>query len=339
MLRVPDSAAGKQARCPQCKTQMPVPALGAAPAPSNPAPAIPPAPTIEPLPAAPGPPAISSDLEKQLDFLRQGMTPRPTSASASPAPIATNPFGDVSSAAPRKEPIASSAMPELNPYASPTPTGQLYAQPFGATGTTNGLPWESRGQNVGTWIETTKHIITEPVAAFHDMWPEGGLLPAVTFWLVGILILAVVEIAWQIIGELVLAANNGALDIAAIAIGTAFMLAMVMLLCLAMLMVQSVMLHLLLLMLGGANRGFATTFRVVAYVTGATGWVQVVPCLGGCVQLILVLVTASNGLASAHETTSGKAAAAVIIHVVILFGIGVAIAAGLVALGIHLGIR
>jgi hypothetical protein len=104
----------------------------------------------------------------------------------------------------------------------------------------------------------------------------------------------------------------------------------------AMLMLQSIMLHVLLLMFGGANRGFATTFRVVAYVNGATGWVQIVPCLGGCVQLVLMIETTRSGLASAHATTAGKATAAVIIHVIMLFGIGLALFAGLFALGLNL---
>lgn len=72
--------------------------------------------------------------------------------------------------------------------------------------------------------------------------------------------------------------------------------------------------HLCLMLVGGATNGFVTTLRVVCYAS--TGQLaQVVPIIGGLVAMVFVVILEVRGLATAHRTTVGKAIAAVLIPV------------------------
>ena len=69
--------------------------------------------------------------------------------------------------------------------------------------------------------------------------------------------------------------------------------------------------HLFLLMVGGATRGFETTFNVVSY-RSATKLFNVVPFCGGLIAWIYGLVVSIIGLYCAHETDGWKGAFAVL---------------------------
>lgn len=85
----------------------------------------------------------------------------------------------------------------------------------------------------------------------------------------------------------------------------------------ALVLVWSGIVHVMLLMFGGANRGYETTFRTVAYVYGATAtlWI-VVPFLGRAGLAPIWAITATIvGLAQSHRTTPAKTALAVLVPV------------------------
>ena len=71
-------------------------------------------------------------------------------------------------------------------------------------------------------------------------------------------------------------------------------------------------LHLFLTLVGGANRSFETTFRVCCYSIPITLF-NLVPCCGWLIAALWLSIVHIIGLQQAHETTSGKAAAAVIL--------------------------
>ena len=70
--------------------------------------------------------------------------------------------------------------------------------------------------------------------------------------------------------------------------------------------------HLLLLLLGGASAGFLATVRVLCYA-GTTQLLGFVPVCGGIVGAIWGIVLDIIGLSEAHKTTTGKAALAVLL--------------------------
>jgi hypothetical protein len=75
-------------------------------------------------------------------------------------------------------------------------------------------------------------------------------------------------------------------------------------------------LHLVLMLLGGARRDFEATFRVVSF-SQATSILFLVPFCGQLVGGIWCLVLYVLGLAQAHGIGHGKAAAAVLLPIVL----------------------
>jgi hypothetical protein len=82
------------------------------------------------------------------------------------------------------------------------------------------------------------------------------------------------------------------------------------------LFVVSGIIHLFLMMVGGANSGFLTTCRVVCYA-GTTQVFGLVPVCGGLISAVWGIVLEIIGLAEAHRTTMGKAALAVLLPLVL----------------------
>ena len=72
--------------------------------------------------------------------------------------------------------------------------------------------------------------------------------------------------------------------------------------------------HLCLMLVSGATGGYLTTFRVICYASPGQLF-QVIPFLGGLLALVFVVLLEIKGLAIAHRTTTGKAAAAVLIPI------------------------
>jgi hypothetical protein len=83
------------------------------------------------------------------------------------------------------------------------------------------------------------------------------------------------------------------------------------------LIIYAALLHLFCMLFGVSKNGYYATFRVAAYAS-ATNIVGMLPCLG-FLAAIYGLVLTILGLASVQETTLGRAAAAVLAPVFLLF--------------------
>src|SRR5207302_8961929 len=91
--------------------------------------------------------------------------------------------------------------------------------------------------------------------------------------------------------------------------------------------------HLFLMIVGGANQSFATTFRVIAFSPGSTGPLQMIPICGGLIAGVWALVCNCIGLARAHETDTGRAVLAVFLPLIVCCGGGLLVAFMFGALG------
>ena len=80
--------------------------------------------------------------------------------------------------------------------------------------------------------------------------------------------------------------------------------------------VWSAILHLFLMLVGGAKTGFASTVRVVCY-TATVQVLHVVPFCGWLIALVWAIVLNIIGLAIAHRTSQGKTAVAVLLPMVL----------------------
>ncbi len=81
---------------------------------------------------------------------------------------------------------------------------------------------------------------------------------------------------------------------------------------LAGLYIAAAVIHVVLLVLRGANNGFGTTLRVFCYASGPVLF-SIVPFIGPAVGGVWSTVLTILGLRAAHQTSTGKAAAAVLV--------------------------
>lgn len=76
--------------------------------------------------------------------------------------------------------------------------------------------------------------------------------------------------------------------------------------------VSAGLIHVVLLLWSGPQRGYVTTFKVVAFASGATTLVSLFPCGGGCIAIVWSLVVTILGLMAAHDIDGGRATVAVL---------------------------
>jgi hypothetical protein len=211
---------------------------------------------------------------------------------------------------------AAPAVPPVQPGAAPTLTTVA-----GRTG----LPWEHRQERgfFNAFIETLTMVLTRPAEAFSVMKREGGLGEPLIYALIGGCVGGIVaflfQLGFQSIG--LFADQHNALGaMAGIGIGSVAIIILMPLFMVIGLFIVSAILHLCLMIVGGANQPFETTFRVVAFTHGSTGPLQVVPICGGAIAFFWALVCDCIGLARAHETDTGRAVLAVLLPVIVCCG-------------------
>jgi hypothetical protein len=183
------------------------------------------------------------------------------------------------------------------------------------------LPWEQAGYPpLEGLYETAKLFIVEPSAAFSRMSTTGDLgrplIYAVIFGWLGIIAGQVYNLAWRgmMLNLLPMFGNASQFQLPWV-----FNLGMMIIgpiLVLIGIFIAAVIFHLFLMLVGGANSGFGATVRVICY-SGTVQILQVVPLCGGFIAAIWAIVLYILGFAKAHRTTTGKAALAVLLPMVL----------------------
>jgi hypothetical protein len=248
--------------------------------------------------------------------------PFPDQPSAGPA--SSNPFAEAGTYPPQLS-SAVGAGDALNPYAAPLGLDAQF-QPQAA----GGLPWENQPMGLGTWWQTAKWCLSEPSSAFAALRPGGDTGRAVLFCALGLLIGGVAQMVW-VLPITVLGAlfdQDQAMVVVQIVVQVVQTLLGAAIGATVGLFIGAAIMHVALLLVGGANRPFETTLRVLAYVNGSTAWLSIIPCVGPLVALIWSLVMEVAGLAAAHQTSQGRALLAVLLPIFVcglLCGLGVAV--------------
>ena len=80
--------------------------------------------------------------------------------------------------------------------------------------------------------------------------------------------------------------------------------------------IGAAVLHLMLMIVGGANNGFEASRCVWSATPRPPSSPSIIPICGGLVSLVWAIILYVFGLAAAHRTTQGKAALAVALPVV-----------------------
>lgn len=191
-----------------------------------------------------------------------------------------------------------------------------------------GPPWENpreAGGYVSAYFKTAGAVLFQPQTTFRSMSVAPGLNAPLLYWFAPTLLSTIISTALSA------------------AIGRAFratatsMFGIPMdqasgstpgLLCVAACIIPAFFLmtgyyHLLLRVFGGARRGFGATFRALAYVNGSLATISWAPCIGPFVALGWGTYLEILALRDVHETSTGRAAAAVLVGIfgpLVLFG-------------------
>jgi hypothetical protein len=192
----------------------------------------------------------------------------------------------------------------------------------------DGLPWEHR-QELGfvkAFIDTLSLVLTKPAEAFGMMKTEGGLFEPLLYALIGgsigMIVSFLVRIGVQSMGFM--ADQQAALFGTGVGIIGMIFLMPILLICGAF--IWSGLVHLCLMMMGGAKKPFEATFRVICFSQGSTGPLAIIPICGGVVSAIYNIVLQCMGLARAHEIEISKAVMAVLLPIIVCCGGGMILA-------------
>ena len=221
-----------------------------------------------------------------------------------------------------------SQFPEFASVAGPAvpPVRAGAAPPSALAAARTGLPWEHRQERgfFSAFIETLVMVLTKPGTAFTIMRTEGGLgeplLYAVIGGGVGVIVWFIFSLALNSLGFF----NPRETGFSSM-VGTSvsFIVFIWRLVAIAAApFVLGGLVHLSLVLIGGANKTFETTFRVISFSQGSTAPLQLVPCCGGLVALVWFLVASCIGVARAHEIDSGRATLAVLLPIIACCGGG-----------------
>jgi hypothetical protein len=223
-------------------------------------------------------------------------------------------------------PLAAASAPQSEtpqPAAMPITPAPAFAEP----GAQSGLPWEHR-RELGffkAFFDTVVLVVTKPFDAFAMMKPEGGMGDPLLFALIGAGFGMTVSVFFQLVLQ-TLRARGGVQGAAegATGIGCAlpFSIILISLGVVLGVFIASGVIHLCLMMLGGAKRPFETTFRVVCFSTGTTYLFAVIPFVGSYISFAYNTVVEIIGLMRAHPTDGGRAAGAVLLPVIVCCGGG-----------------
>jgi hypothetical protein len=219
-----------------------------------------------------------------------------------------------------------SQFPELEAGAPSAPPAQISAPATTETAAQrSGLPWEHRQERgfFNAFVETLVMVLTKPSEAFAVMKREGGVGEPLIYALIGGclggLVSALFSLGLQSAG-LFADRHDTFSAMAGMGVGSAAFIVLLPLFVVVWLFIGSAIVHLCLMIVGGANQSFETTFRVLAFTQGSTGPLQMIPVCGGLIAFVWALVCTCIGLARAHETDTGRAVLAVLLPLIVCCG-------------------
>jgi len=211
--------------------------------------------------------------------------------------------------------------------AGPPPAGATSTiTPSATPAPESGLPWDERQERgfFNAFIETLQMVLARPTIAFTAMKREGGLTEPLLYVLVGgsfgLIVYFIYSFAFQSLG--IFAQRNPLTHLVGMGIGSVVLLILTPVLIVISVFINAAILHVCLMIVGGAKQSFETTFRVVCFSAGSVYPLMIVPLCGGIIAGVWGIVLRCIGLARAHETDTGRAVLAVFLPLIVCCGGG-----------------
>jgi len=221
--------------------------------------------------------------------------------------------------------IPSGAPTPPQPPATSAITPALAVSTAETAPTRGGLPWEHRHERgfVNAFIETLAMVLTRPSEAFTVMKREGGLAEPLIYALIGGCVGGAASFLFslglQSIG-LFSERRNAFGGMTGMGVGSAAFIILLPVCIVIGLFIGAAVVHLCLMLVGGAKHSFETTFRVLAFSQGSTGLLQLIPICGGFIAGVWGLVVSCIGLSRAHGTETGRAVLAIFLPLIVCCG-------------------
>lgn len=208
-----------------------------------------------------------------------------------------------------------------SPWESPrtAPAGPEHAYGGG------GIPWEEE-QSAQSMFETVKAVLFEAQDTFATAGRDIGIGPAFTFALILGIAGGLIGNLWGLATSGLMTDMSGMEGLEGFVSGGVASFLMVPVLVVVQVFVGAGILHLCLMIVGAANAGFESTFRIVGYASGAAALFQVIPVVGALIGGIWAIVVEILAVKEMHDTTTGKAALAVLLPILVCCCCGVAAA-------------
>jgi hypothetical protein len=211
--------------------------------------------------------------------------------------------------------------------ATPTITPSAAGSTPGSPAPRSGLPWDQRQEKgfFNAFIETLQMVLSRPADAFTAMKREGGLGDPLIYLLIGgtfgFVVYFIYRFVFQSLGFFTFGTvsnrNDPFLYLVGMGVGGFFFIILAPFLVALGAFVSSAILHVCLMIVGGAKQSFETTFRVVCFSSGSVSPLFVIPFCGVFVVMIWGIVLRCIGLARAHETDTGRAVLAVFLPLIV----------------------
>ncbi len=189
--------------------------------------------------------------------------------------------------------------------------------PYRPTGEAQYCPWEDMAR-VGffqAFLTTLREVLFSPTRFYRRMPTNRGLSNPLIFALILGVLGGVLGLAWQQAFVPQLEQFPGTATPYLVGITIALPLIV-----LVTLFIGSAIVHLCLMVVGGNRRGFEATFRVIAY-SWSTQIFALVPLIGSFIIPIYSLVIEIIGLRESHGTSTGRAALAIFLPLIVLVAI------------------
>lgn len=228
----------------------------------------------------------------------------------------------------------------FEPSVPPTPPAwsEMHAAPVLAEATMPEPAWERR-QEIGlvaALVATVKAILSLPVTTFRNFRTEGNIANPVFFYCIVGTLTGWVSMAYQFGITMVnpkMAMGAAAQELTAAQFTVVFGLMFFMLPAIVAIIpfVASGILHLVLMILGAANKPYEATLRVFCYGWGVALIFQLIPICGSYLTLVLGMVLLSIGFKEVHRTDYVRSISAVAAPLLLCCGVIFATVASLTA--------
>lgn len=193
------------------------------------------------------------------------------------------------------------------------------------TSPSQGVDWERRNSwlDMAAFWRTSKSILFRPSAIFSALDYDSGVGNSLVYLLIYGSLGQIIGRYWTtILGIHYGIIESNPLD-NTVHFASTILLTPVILL--ALILVAAGLVHLVLRILLATRRPFSATFQVMAYASGATSIVNVIPFMGRIVMPLWALILSLVGLSKAHHTSKTKVFFALVLPLVMLGFLAIAV--------------